>query len=231
MSYTRKRDATLFKEKLSAKHINILAEYGLSAIKLFDASILKYESGEFILQQGCPISYLMIFLEGKAKVVFTSPNGRTLLISFYTKRGIIGEAEFMAEKEVATSGVQAITDVSCIGIPLNRHKEYLRSNLKLMNYISLELADKLYKSTIRSTLNILHSLDARLCSYIEMTNVEGFFKEKMTDVSEILGTSYRHLLRTLEKLCDEGVLEKIPRGYYVKDALVLRQRGADYYLR
>lgn len=221
----------MIKEKLRLKHIDILSEYGLSAIELPDASLLEYKSGEFILLQGCPISYLMIFLEGKAKVVFTSPNGRTLLISFYTERGIIGEAEFMAGKEVATSGVQAITDVSCIGIPLNRHKEYLRSNLKLMNYISLELADKLYKSTIKSTLNILHLLDARLCSYIAMTNVDGYFKEKLTDVSEILGTSYRHLLRTLEKLCNEGILEKMSRGYRVKEESALQQRGADYYLK
>lgn len=221
----------MIKEKLRSKHIDVLSEYGLSGKELSDASLLKYKSGEFILLQGCPISYLMIFLEGKAKVVFTSPNGRTLLISFYMKRGIIGEAEFMAGKEAATSSVQAITDVLCIGIPLNHHKAYLRSNLKLMNYISLELADKLYKSTIKSTLNILHSLDARLCSYIETTNVDGLFKEKLTDVSEILGTSYRHLLRTLEKLCNEGILEKRSKGYRVKDATALQQRGADYYLK
>ncbi|OYO76234.1 hypothetical protein CG709_15530, partial [Lachnotalea glycerini] len=39
------------------------------------------------------------------------------------------------------------------------------------------------------------------------------FSENLTALSELLGTSYRHLLRTLRNFCDNGYLLK-EKGYY-----------------
>ncbi len=217
------------KVKFTKEYIKVLDEYGLGSMERDNLSLLKYKSGEFICLQGNGITYLYIFVAGKAKVFFTSPNGKTLLMAYYTEKGIVGDTELMADKKVATSSVQAITDVTCIGIPLNAYKDYLVNNLIFMKLIGAELANKLHSSTIRSNSNILNSLDIRLCAYIAMTNTDGYFKEKLTELSEIMGTSYRHLLRTLDRLCSEGLLQKTKRGYLILDKEEFQRKADEYY--
>lgn len=218
----------MIKENILKEHISILKNYGLGDIDIKSLSLLTYESGEFLYLQGNTYRYILIFLSGRAKVFYTSANGNTLLIAYYTKSGIIGDSELMGNKKTATSSVQAITYVTCIGIPLDVYEDYLKNNLEFMNCVGVGLANKLHSSTVRSTLNILNSLDTRLCGYILMTNKNGYFREKLTELSEILGTSYRHLLRTLDKLCSEGILEKANRGYSILDMEEMKKRADEY---
>jgi len=219
----------MIKNSINDDHVHILREFGLEDIDYTNLSLLRYESGEFIYLQGNTIKYLLLFLSGKAKVFFTSSNGKTLLMAYYTKIGLIGDSELMADKEIATSSVQAISDVTCIGILLQSYKKYLKNNLKFMNSVGIELANKLHNSTLSSTFNILHSLDIRLCAYIAMTNKNGYFKEKLTELSEIMGTSYRHLLRTLNRLCNDGLLEKTQKGYLILNKIALQNKANEYY--
>jgi hypothetical protein len=60
--------------------------------------------------------------------------------------------------------------------------------------------------------------------------VDGYFEESKTVLSEILGTSYRHLLRTLDSLCAKGVLGKEGKGYSILDEDALTSIGEDYYM-
>lgn len=221
----------MIKEKLRAEHIAILAGYGLGGIDFADISLFRYKRGEFVLQQGHPCPHILLVTEGKMKVFNTVPNGRTLLFCYYASSGIIGEVEFAVDSDEAASSVQAVTDVSCIGVPRARYSSELKSNIAFMNAVSVELAQKLFKSSKNSALTILHPLDVRLCAYIALVNTDGFFREKLTETAEVLGTSYRHLLRTLDSLCHKGVLQKTPQGYAVSDEDALRRIGGDCYLQ
>lgn len=215
----------MIKEKISAEYISELAEYGLENIDSSDIYILRFKSNEMILRQGYPCAYILLILDGKMKVFNTVPNGRTLLFCYDTASGILGEVEFAADTGTAASSVQAITDVLCIGIPQERYKNELKSNIVFMNAVSAALAQKLFRSSKNSASAILHTLDVRLCAYIAMANEQGYFKEKLTETAEMLGTSYRHLLRTLEKLCAAGVLEKAQHGYLIKNEAELKRIG------
>lgn len=220
----------MVKEKLMPEHIAVLARYGLGNIDVSDICVFRYNSGEFILRQGYPCPYLLLVLEGRMKVLSTVPSGRTLLNCYQTSSGIIGEVEFSADSDSAASSVQAVTPVACIGIPRARFGDELKSNVTLLRAVNTELAQKLYRSSKNSAATILHPLDERLCAYIAMTNTGGCYREKLTDTAEILGTSYRHLLRTLGKLCAKGVLEKTPQGYIIRDEAELRRIGKDCYI-
>ena len=217
------------KEKLQNHSISVLSDYGIDSNNVLGGGLLKYSSGEYICFQGDSIEYVFIFLEGRAKVFYTIPNGKTLLMAYYTQKGIIGDAELMADMDTATSSVQAITDVECIGVPMRENKKYLLNNVKFVNVAGRELANKLHNNTMNGAYNILHPLDARLCAYIYNTHRDGYFKEKLTELSEVMGTSYRHLLRTLEKLCAEKVIEKSGRGYKILDEKLLEERVGDDY--
>lgn len=220
----------MVKEKLQATHYETLSEYGLKNIDCSEICVLRYKSEEFIFQQGYTCPYVLIVLNGRMKVFNSAPNGRTLLFCFNAAKGIMGEAEFATDSDAAASSVQAITDVTCIGIPRARYQKELKSNAVFMNAVSSALAQKMMRSNNNSAINILQSLDVRLCAYIAMSSINGCFKEKLTEIAEVLGTSYRHLLRTLDNLCRQGILQKTRQGYLIKDEAALKQKGSDYYL-
>lgn len=221
----------MVKERLRTEHKSVLAGYGLERTDAADIFLVRYKSSEFIFRQGYPCPDILLVLEGRMKVFNTAPNGRTLLFCCDTSSGIVGEVEFSAGMKEAASSVQALTDVSCVAIPRSRYQGELRSNIIFMNAVSAALAQKLFRSSNNSAAMILHPLHVRLCAYIAITNTDGCFREKLTETAEILGTSYRHLLRTLERLCGSGVLEKTPRGYLIKDEASLKRTGGDCYLK
>jgi CRP/FNR family transcriptional regulator, putaive post-exponential-phase nitrogen-starvation regulator len=55
------------------------------------------------------------------------------------------------------------------------------------------------------------------------------FHENLTEIAELLGTSYRHLLRTLSELCDKDILKKEGSSYIVTDEKTLMELSADLY--
>lgn len=220
----------MIKQKLTEEHIKVLHRYGLMGYES-DFTVQKFSCGEYIYHQGHTIHNLSVFFSGKLKVFYTSSEGKTMLLGFYDKTGIIGEVELMANQSEATLSVQAITDTICLSIPIKTYGDRLKSNNEFMNMVGLSLAKKLQQNTANSTFNNLNTLEKRLCAYIEMTNSNGYFNEKLTDVSDILGTSYRHLLRTLEKLCKERLLEKVAGGYMITDInALIEKHGVTRYI-
>lgn len=190
--------------------------------------IRNYKKGEFLCEQGSPLDDLLIISEGRVKVCSMASNGKTLLFCYNDPGMILGEVELMTYA-FASSSVCAVTDVQCIAIPHERYRAYLTSNIEFMNRICLVMAEIVAQNSINHSSNILYPFESRLCAYISMTNENGCFNAKLTELAEFLGTSYRHLLRTLDNLCTKGVLEKSPQGYLIKDDLKLRTIGIKYY--
>jgi len=76
----------------------------------------------------------------------------------------------------------------------------------------------------------LQSLETRLSAYIMQTASDGEFRETLTEVALMLGCSYRHLLRSLNKLCQQGVLSKEESGYHVVNSTRLAELAGDLYV-
>ncbi len=80
-----------------------------------------------------------------------------------------------------------------------------------------------------SSINLLYPLENRLASYILATgeridNNEEIikFNENLTEIAELLGTSYRHLLRTLNNLSCKGAIRKKINYFQVLDEKILK---------
>ena len=219
----------MIKRKLNESQYGILESYGIGSINKSDVFLAGYESGEYILRQGYDVEHLLFLIQGSIKVFVTAPNGKSLYICSY-KSGVVGDVEFLTGDSAAASSVQAITDVWCIAIPVLSRRDQLKSNIGFMNKMAEGIAVKLCQSSKNNAVNILNSLESRLCSYITISSTDGYFYERKTVLSEILGTSYRHLLRTLDKLCDDGVLAKEKKGYRILDSQALLTIGEDYYM-
>ncbi len=58
-----------------------------------------------------------------------------------------------------------------------------------------------------SSVNLLYTLESRLAAYIlalAIDKVEVILDESYADMADLLGTSYRHLARVLNKFVEEG---------------------------
>jgi CRP-like cAMP-binding protein len=214
------------KQKLPAQYVPALAEYGLDWIDPSAAVLLRYDRCEWLLRAEQEIPYFYILLSGKAKVCMSDESGRNLLLCYYVSEGIMGDIELMMGRKEAISSVQAVSPVTCIGLPLHVYASELLSHLPFVLRAAKGLAVKLHSSVTNTTEIILRPFETRLCEYLLHSAQGGVFSERLIDVAEQLGVSYRHLLRSLKALCEEGLLEKRSDGYHITNEEELREKAA-----
>ncbi len=198
--------------------------------------LYHFVRNEYIFQSGETFSYFYFFLEGKAKIYQTLSNGKRLLLCFYENFNILGEVELFNSNSFTTNA-QAIDDVYCIGIPRNKVREFLLDDPIFLKNISCLLAEKLSRITLNSSINQLYPLKNKLAGYISKTsyliNEENrphfIFKENLSEIAELLGTSYRHLIRTLDQFCNQNILSKKKKYYEITDENQLKHLAMDLY--
>lgn len=205
-----------------------LVGLGLTGPGAPEATLHEYSKGDYLCHEGERLAEMFYILSGKVKVSVTSRGGRTLLICFYEAEGIIGSIEVLTGKP-ATATAQAVTDTLCIAVPIPNHAAYYHSNAAFLDYLCTTMSVMFSRSSRNSAINILHPLQTRLCSYILSMQDDGLFHENLVETSELLGTSYRHLLRELARLCHNRILSKAPKGYHIIDLERLALLAEDYY--
>ena len=197
--------------------------------------LIKVNRLEYICLQEEEMEYLWFLVEGNAKVVKVLENGKNLLLSFYEPFSVIGDVELIQAKH-ASCTVQALSTCYLLVLPIDEFRAALQKDIKLMNFICNALAEKLDHISNNSSINLLYPLENRLASYINMVSVEQentngmrCFNENLTQLADLLGTSYRHLLRTLNRLCQGQILVREKEGYMIINADKLMQLAEGLY--
>lgn len=198
--------------------------------------LFSYNRHEHICTDSKNINYLLFFVKGRAKVYNTLSNGKSLLLCFYSPLMVLGDLELLNSR-ANPSNVQALELCHCIGIEMNYAKNVLINDIKFMKYISHTLGSKLDKCSINNAINLLYRLENRLASYILSTYLDVIvnestiyiFDENLTNVAELLGTSYRHLLRTISVFCKQNILKKQDNFYEITDISSLKNLAKDLY--
>lgn len=200
-------------------------EMGLSAQKLVNCQLNCYEAGEYILHEGDPLHFLFVIISGTVKVCVDGKNGKNLTFCNYISSGILGDVGFMLNQYVSTTTVIATTDFSCIAIPLIPNVGILKESPGFLNYVGRELAMKLVWRGNAHVASALFSSEERLCAYILQSQRNGIFHEHLTETAAAIGISYRHVFRIINKLCDQGIMEKTEDGFQILDWEKLREKG------
>jgi len=216
---------TLIKSDLA-----LLARYGLGSIDMTNAVRFCFDKGEYLSRENEPLHYIYFVVSGKAKALLNLSDGKQLLLAYFISNGIIGDVELMTDVQANLATLQAVTPFVCVALPLSVYRDVLKHNIVFINYVGSELAKKLMQRAVNGAITTLQPLETRLCAYILQTANDGVFCETLTEVAAMVGGSYRHLLRCLDKLCADGVLEKKGRGYLVIDLQVLEARTGDLYV-
>ncbi len=186
---------------------------------------VHFKRGDFLFLEGYPVEKVYYIQQGTAKVCIYGDDGKTLLISFCHKDSILGEVETFLDG-IAFSTVEAVTDMVCLAIPAKRFYDSAVNDPELLMAVTKTLALRSQCSVYNASLNILNTLESRLCTYIFETSIDDCFSENLSSLCDILGTSYRHLHRTMMKLCEKDILKKHGQNYIIIDRKKLEEASA-----
>lgn len=194
--------------------------------------LFHFKQGEFIYSEGDVLSYYYFFVEGKSKVVSTMANGKSLLLSVYEPLQVLGDVEIISDGLI-TVNVRALSDSYCIGIPADYMRKHVIKDVKFLQMTCSNLGSKLNRCSKNSSINLLYGLEHRLASYILATETQSSniltSHDSLTEISELLGTSYRHLLRTIKGFMDKGIIKRTDKGYEIVDKKPLQGMIHDLY--
>lgn len=198
-----------------------------------DMRLLKFDKHEYLIRENEDLEYVLFFIQGKAKVFKTLPNGRSLLLAFYKPFRVIGDIEIV-KNQSATGTIQALSTCYCLAIPMEKARLKLITDSKFLKFTCESLAEKLAAVSMNSSINLLYPLENRLASYINESLLYGDslyidFDENLNNIAELLGSSYRHLLRTFNTLCKKGVLKREDRKYKIINKDLLKDLAGDLY--
>ncbi len=183
------------------------------------------------------IEHLYFLVKGTVKIYTISKNGKALSLRFYNPLQILGDIEFIGNK-LPTCNVQCLDDSLFIVISFDDMRRYANDDINFYKYISKIFSDKLSTSSDSNMRNFSYSLEERLASYIlalsydsENSNQNSDEVEifKLNDIAELLGTSYRHLIRTINSLMDKKIIYRKRNIIKILDRDRLEKLAKDLY--
>lgn len=215
---------------LEKHHLDLLDKYGILDHQDV-CEVRRFNSGETIFSQGVEYKFIMIVVSGKAKVCTSAPSGKDLVLAYYLSSGLIGDVELMSNTKYATASVITLSPFECIVVPFHDDQDSIFKNLTFMVALAKSLSENLINSSHNYTSNALYSGEQRLCTYIIQGSYKNYFFDNLTDVAATIGISYRHLLRLLNKLCDDQILKRETRKFQILDMpeLIKRSSEAEYF--
>lgn len=206
--------------------------FSASLIEMFE--LVKFQRMEYLCYEEQKLSHLMFLVEGKAKVFRTLANGKSMLIALYEPFAVMGEVELLEGRSVS-SNVQALSSCYALALNIEIARVRLSEDPIFLKFMCSMLAEKLHDLGSMSSINLYYPLENRLASYILATALpinkeeseEKVFNENLTQLSELMGTSYRHLLRILNRFCQRGVITKGDKGYLILSEMMLEELAGD----
>jgi len=196
--------------------LNIFSQEKPAAFELF-----QFQKGELLLRSGEISDYFFILVEGQLKVYNYSLDGKIIFLSRLVPFQVIGEIASLWGWE-ATANVEASSEVFCIGIHLNRHRDDLLNDLVFLRFLCQKMSLKTISNNKYFSSTVFDSLDSRLAALLVENASDDKVKPKLSEWAELLCISYRHLLRTLNKFMEKGILAKQGQSYILLDQEMLK---------
>ncbi len=205
---------------------------------ILDENILTYaelhyfEKGEKIFQAGNNLKYYYFFVEGKVKVFSMLENGKSLLLKFYTNFDALGDAELLRDIPILNN-VETVENTYLIAFPADILRKTCSNNINFLKFMINSLSAKLESNNNNNSYNLLYPLVNRFSSYLieHISNDKDYIilDSSYKDISEFLGTTYRHLSRTLKELEFNGIIKKEGEMIFILNRDKLKKMAKNIY--
>ncbi len=173
---------------------------------------VKYKAGETIVKQNSPLTHVISFTSGIAKVYIEGRGNKNLILHFLKPTQFLGGPGIYIDRKHHFS-VTAIEDSSVCFIEINKFKELMRGNCDFaeafIKYISnngifnydrfLSLTQKNMQGRVADALLYLH--EEIFCDRDHIITVS------RPDLAEYTGMSKDSLIRILKEFTEEQLIE------------------------
>ncbi|MNJ54446.1 Regulatory protein YeiL [compost metagenome] len=175
--------------------------------------------GDVICYQGQQSEQLYVLVHGRIKIYTNSHEGQSLIVSFKSPLEVIGDIEYIRQIEIINT-VEAVTAVDLIGISHAWLRKIGDDHPPFLRFLLDIITRKFYVKSDFLSFNLMHPVEIRLASYLLSFVSEGEETLRsvqheaigLADTANLIGTSYRHLNRIVEKFCRDGLVERGVRG-------------------
>lgn len=204
-------------DKLIRQYIE---QYKLNAIfcepTLEHIALVKHMAGDILVRSGDEVNQLFILVSGKLKVSTALPNGRAMLLRFTYPMSLLGDIELI-QKDPAKVQVEVMEDSLFLVISHRIIHDFEMQRPIFLHYLLGQLCTKMNANFQSATLNILTSVEQRFASYLlSMSGADEhpsyrrdeLGTSKLTEIADMLGTSYRQLNRVVKKFTEEALISK-----------------------
>lgn len=224
----------VFDSKLLIQYIK---KYNIESI--FDDEILKYaqlhfyEGEEYILESGEILEYYYLLVDGKIKIYYPFENGKSMTLKFYKDFNTIGDLELLKGIPILCN-IDAVEDTFLIAIPSNIIREKHYDNVKFLHHLVDSLSEKLYGTINNSSYNFVYPLINRVASYlVEHLTDKNYIilNSSYLDIAQFLGTTYRHLNRTLKEMESRSIIKCNDKKVHILDINKLRELSKNIYVK
>lgn len=213
-----------------------LAAYQLEAVfpeqLLPHLSLHHFGRGEVICAQGDALEQLYVLVQGKIKIYTTSLLGKALILSFKTPPEVIGDIEYIQHIDIINT-VEAVTPVTMIGIPQRKLNEYGSSHAPFLQFLLDIITRKFALKSNFLRFSLMYPVEVRLASYLLSVSIDEAGREappirmNLTDVANLIGTTYRHLNRVIADLCSQGLIKRSKGALTILNREGLQQLAQD----
>lgn len=183
-------------------------------------TLARYEPGATICAQGDDAHHLHFLVSGKIRVAHTSAAGKRLVLSFKYPLDLIGDIEYVRRTPYLNT-VEAVTAVEMLVIRFDDLARHAADDVAWLHYLLEEITRKFEMKSQSMSFNLFYPVDVRLASYLlSMTPDEralGSTVDELTDIADLIGTSYRHVNRTLKRFVEQGLIERNRRSIVIID--------------
>ena len=170
-----------------------------------------YLPGELIASPFEPCCYLQFIVEGEI-LLYEMPTESTfsMVQSPYYSAFMIGEIELL-DLDFQTAFIEAKGEVYTLALPHEKYRDALLNDCVFLRTVCLSLSSKL-NNAVRTSEKL--PIREQLLRYFSIADPDKPLRD-IAQFSHMMHISTRQLIRTLNRLCEEGYLEHPKKGVYL----------------
>jgi len=188
---------------------NLLSKEELDLVTRTKKRVL-FKAGEIIVKQGAPLSHVISFTSGLAKVYIEDSGNRNLLLHFVKPTQFLGSPGIYAGS-IHYFSVAAIENSSVCFIEINVFKKIIRENCDFANAFMEDVSQKgifNYKRFISLThKNMPGRIADGLIYLMQEISTSTSIKISRQDLADFTGMSKDSVVRTLKELSTDNILK------------------------
>lgn len=178
--------------------------------------VTEYEKGEYIIRNTDQLTRILYLVRGTAKLYGFHKNGRQSLINFFTPPSFFGVPELFEENK-RPFPIVAQTKCRFIEVDTRGCRAALLQDAQFLRFCcSMALKQNVAQNHRYMCLTAYPSRN-NLAACLLLLQNDGVLSVKYTEIAEYLTISYRHLMQLISELCEERILERVPKGLRILD--------------